>query len=130
MNDPVAGQPVIIGTPEEDQTLTADTSSISDADGLGAFSYQWYRDGVVIDGATASTYTLSDADVDTSITVAVSYTDQQGTSESTTSAAVGPVTNLNDAPAGSVIIDNMSPAQGDVLTASNSLSDADGLSGR
>ena len=53
----------------EDQTLTADTSSIADADGLGAFSYQWARstDGgatwVSIGGATASTYTLGDADV-------------------------------------------------------------------
>ena len=48
---------------------TADTSSIADADGLGAFSYQWVRstDGGTtwsnIAGATASTYTLGDADV-------------------------------------------------------------------
>ena len=69
VNDPVAGQPVITGTPQEDQTLTADTSGISDADGLGAFSYQWHRDGVAIGGATASTYLLGDADVDSSITV-------------------------------------------------------------
>ena len=129
VNDPVAGQPVIIGTPEEDQTLTADTSGISDADGLGVFNYQWYRDGVAVAGATASTYTLSDADVDASITVAVSYTDLQGTPESTTSAAVGPVANVNDVPTGSVSIDNMAPAQGDVLTASNSLADVDGLAG-
>ena len=34
-----------------------------DVDGLGAFSYQWYRDGVAIGGATSSTYTLNDTDV-------------------------------------------------------------------
>ena len=129
VNDPVAGQPVIVGTPEEDQTLSADTTGISDVDGLSAFSYQWYRDGLAIGGATASTYTLGDADVDTSITVTVNYTDQQGASEATTSAAVGPVANVNDVPSGSVTIDNMTPAQGDVLTASNTLSDADGLAG-
>ncbi len=129
VNDPVSGQPVITGTPEEDQTLTADISGISDADGLGAFSFQWYRDGVAITGATASTHLLGDADVDTNITVQVSYTDGQGSPESTTSTAVGPVTNVNDAPGGSVTIDNMTPAQGDTLTASNTLSDADGLSG-
>ena len=45
--------------------LTADTSGISDADGLGAFSYQWLRDGTDIGGATSSTYTLGDLDVGT-----------------------------------------------------------------
>ncbi len=35
----------------------------------------------------------------------------------------------NTAPTGSVTIDNTTPAQGDVLTASNTLADADGLSG-
>ena len=117
-NDAVAGQPVITGLTEEDQTLVADTSGISDGDGLGVFSYQWYRDGVAIAGATASAYTLGDADVGASITVTVSYTDQQGTAESATSSAVGPVSNINDTPAGTVSIDNMSPAEGDVLTVS------------
>ena len=63
------------GTATEDQILTADTSGISDADGLGAFSYQWYRDGVPIGGATGQTYTLGDADVGAQISVQVSYTD-------------------------------------------------------
>ena len=46
VNDVPVGLPVITGTVTEDQTLTADTSGITDADGLGAFSYQWLRDGV------------------------------------------------------------------------------------
>ena len=79
VNDAPTGIPTISGTPTEDQTLTADTSAISDADGLGAFSYQWQRDGVAIGGATASTYTLSDADVGTQISVRVGFTDAQGT---------------------------------------------------
>ena len=45
INDTPAGVPTITGTAEEDQTLTADTSGISDDDGLGAFGYQWLRDG-------------------------------------------------------------------------------------
>ena len=36
---------------------------------LGAFSYQWLRGGVEIGGATASTYTLGDADVGAQISV-------------------------------------------------------------
>ncbi len=98
VNDAPSGAPVVSGTATEDQTLTADTSSIADADGLGAFSYQWQRDGIDIAGATASTYTLGDADVGTSIRVVVSYTDGNGTAESLTSAAVGPIANVNDAP--------------------------------
>ena len=75
INDAPVGLPTITGTVTEDQILTADTSGISDADGLGAFSYQWLRDGVAIGGATASTYTLGDADVGTQISVRVDYTD-------------------------------------------------------
>ena len=51
INDAPVGLPTITGTVTEDQLLTADTSGISDADGLGAFSYQWLRDGVAIGGA-------------------------------------------------------------------------------
>ncbi|MBI1291051.1 DUF4347 domain-containing protein, partial [bacterium] len=58
VNDDPAGVPVITGTATEDQTLTADISGISDADGLGVFAYQWYRDTgsgpMAISGATAS----------------------------------------------------------------------------
>ena len=46
----------IIGTPTEGQTLTVRTTGISDADGLGTFSYQWLRDGVNITNATNTTY--------------------------------------------------------------------------
>ena len=73
--------PTISGTPTEDQTLTANTRGISDADGLGAFSYQWLRNGSIIGGATAGTYILGDADVGTQISVRVSYTDGGGTAE-------------------------------------------------
>ncbi|MDH3320140.1 MAG: hypothetical protein OEO84_10685, partial [Betaproteobacteria bacterium] len=95
------GVPTITGTVSEDQVLTADTSGISDADGLGAFSYQWQRNGVNIAGAIVSTYTLGDADVGTLISVQVSYTDGQGTAEGPlTSAQTAAVANVNDAPTG------------------------------
>ena len=47
---------------------------------------------------------LTQADVGTTITVVASYTDDEGTDESVTSAGVGPVANVNDAPTGSVTI--------------------------
>ena len=76
--------------------MTADTSALDDADGLGTLSYQWKADGTNISGATSSTYTLTQAEVGKAITVAVSYTDGEGTSESVLSAASAAVTNTND----------------------------------
>ena len=129
-NDAPSGLPTITGTVTEDQTLTADMSGISDADGLGVFSYQWLRNGSVIAGATSSTYTLGDADVGTLISVQVNYTDGDSTAEGPlTSAQTSAVANVNDVPTGTVTIDNMTPSQGDTLTAGNTLGDADGLSG-
>ena len=52
VNDNAVGVPTITGTVQEDQILTADTVGISDADGLGAFSYQWLRSGAVIGAAS------------------------------------------------------------------------------
>jgi hypothetical protein len=127
VNDAPSGAPVITGTPTEDQVLTADTSSINDADGLGAFSYQWLRNGSTIGGATASTYTLGDADVGAQISVNVSYTDGNGTAESLTSAQTAAVANINDAPAGAPVVSGTA-TEDQVLTAdTSSISDADGL---
>ena len=44
-----------------------------------------------------------------------------------TSAATAAVANVNDAPTGSVTIDDTTPTQDQTLTASNTLADADGL---
>ncbi len=128
VNDVPAGVPTITGIVTEDQVLTADTSGISDADGLGAFSYQWLRGGVAIGGATASTYTLGDADVGGLISVEVSYTDAQGTAEGPlTSAQTLAVTNVNDLPVGVPTITGL-VTEDQVLTADTSgISDADGL---
>ncbi|MCB1912677.1 MAG: hypothetical protein KDG53_12470, partial [Rhodocyclaceae bacterium] len=103
VNDAPTGLPVVTGTTTEDQVLTADTSGIADADGLGAYSYQWQRstDGGASwsnVGSDAATYTLGDADVGKVIRVTVSYTDGQGTAESVTSAQTATIANVNDAP--------------------------------
>jgi len=127
VNDAPVGVPVITGTVTEDQTLTANTGGISDADGLGAFSYQWLRDGVAIIGATNSTYTLGDADVDTHISVQVSYTDGHGTAESVTSAQTEAVANVNDAPVGIPTISGTATEDQMLTAVTSGISDADGL---
>jgi len=79
-NSPV-GRPVIDGSPVQGELLTADTDGISDIDGLGVFSYQWYADGEAIAGATEGSYTLSALERFKVVTVSVGYTDQYGTAE-------------------------------------------------
>ena len=59
INKPVGGSVVINGIAREKETLTVDTSNISDEDGLGTFSYQWYRDSSSINGANDSSYKSS-----------------------------------------------------------------------
>uniref|UniRef100_UPI002FC9DBF7 beta strand repeat-containing protein n=1 Tax=Hydrogenophaga sp. TaxID=1904254 RepID=UPI002FC9DBF7 len=124
-NAPAQGQPVITGTVAEDQMLTAVASGMSDGDGLGEFSYQWLRDGTAISGATNATYQLGDADAGRSISVRVSYQDGAGNTESRTSAATGPVANVNDDPVGAVTITGAA-TRGVTLQASHTLTDGDG----
>ncbi len=127
VNDEPTGTVTISGTASQGETLTADTSGIADADGLGTFSYQWQRDGTAIPGATAATYVLEQADVGAAITVTVSWTDGGNTAESLTSAATATVTDTNDAPTGTVTISGTA-TQGEMLTAvTTSIADADGL---
>ena len=98
-NTPATGKPTISGTPEVNQTLTADISSIMDADGLpaaGQFAYQWISDDSDIDGATDSTYTLVFADYGNTIKVRVSFTDNANNPESLTSTAVGVASPYGD----------------------------------
>mgnify|MGYP001128745658 FL=1 len=126
-NDAPTGAPVIAGTFSQDRELSVDVSSIADADGLGDFSYQWNRDGVAIEGATAETYTLSEADVGTNISVTVSYTDGYGATESVVSVETADIAKANDAPTGSLIISGTG-AEGETLTLdTSSIADVDGV---
>ena len=114
------GVATITGTPTENQTLTV---NITDADGLASsiFSYQWMRDGADIAGATANTYALSQADVDSAMTVTVNYSDDLGNAESVISTATVPIENENDV--GIASIDGAVEI-GTILTAS--VTDTDG----
>ena len=125
INDAATGSVSISGTVTEDQVLTA-SNNLADADGLGTISYQWTRDGADISGATSATYTLVQTDVGAAIKVVASYTDSAGSAETVSSSATTNVANANDAATGAVSIGGTS-TQGQVLTATNNLADADGL---
>ncbi len=125
VDDRPTGSVTISGTATQGQTLTA-TNTLANADGLGKISYQWVAAGVAIAGATANTFTLTQAQVGKTITVTADYTDGTGRSEAVTSSATGAVANVNDAPTGGVTITGL-PIVGRTLAASNNLADADGL---
>jgi hypothetical protein len=81
-NVAATGVPTITGTAQVGQVLTASTAGIVDPDGIsGAFTYQWKKAGTNIAGATNGTYTPGAGDVGSTLTVAVSYTDDLGGSE-------------------------------------------------
>lgn len=132
-SEPTEGA-TVTGLAVQNQLLTADTSTIVDADGLSnpQFTYQWQaNDGlgfVNIDGATASTFALGQAQVGQEVRVMIGYVDNFGVAESVSSNILGPVDNVNDAPTGALLISDTTPDQGQVLTALTAgIADADGL---
>ena len=97
-NSAPTGLPGISGTPQVDQTLTADTANIVDQDGLTnvSYSYQWIAGGTDIGGATGSTHTLTASEQGKTIKVRVTFTDDADneetlTSEATVAVAAAPV---------------------------------------
>ena len=133
-NSPATGAPTISGAAQVNETLTASTSGIADADGLTnvSFSYQWIRsDGNTdtdIAGETDSTYTLVSADVGKTIKVKVSFADDGNNLETLTSEATATVAaKPNTAPTGLPTIGGTAQV-GETLAASTSdIEDQDGL---
>ena len=136
-NTPATGLPTISGTVQVDQTLTADTSGITDADGLSdvSYAYRWIRidggAGAYIAGATDSTYTLTDDDEGKTIKVRVSFTDDADNEETLTSAATAAVASRPNSPATGAPTISGTVQVDETLTADTSgITDADGLSQR
>ncbi|MEO5339744.1 MAG: DUF4347 domain-containing protein [Magnetococcus sp. MYC-9] len=125
VNDLPTGDVTVSGTATQGETLTV-SNTLADLDGLGSITYQWLAAGAPISGATGSSYRLTEAEVDTSISVTASYHDGHGTVESIRSASTPTVANVNDAPTGSVTLSGTA-TQGELLTAVSTLADLDGL---
>ena len=134
VNSPATGEPVVKGTAEVSDTLTADISGISDANGLvnATFSYQWIaNDGTAdtdIAGATSSTHTLTADDEGKTVWVRVSFTDDLGFEETLTSEPTTAVIVRVNSPASGTPVISGTTEVSDTLTADISgISDADGL---
>ena len=129
-----SGQPTISGTAQVGKTLSADTSGISDGNGLtnAQYSYQWVRthgtSDTDISGATGQTYTLESDDLYRTIKVRVSFTDDDGYSESVTSAATNSVLKPPNAMASGQPTITGTVQVGETLSADTSgISDLNGL---
>ena len=91
-NNPATGQPAINGTLRVDQTLTATSGTIADADGItnAVYAYQWIlvngaNNENEISGATGTTYVLTTADEGQRIRVKARFIDDRGNGEMRTS---------------------------------------------
>ena len=77
-------QPAITGTSRVGETLTADTSGISDADGMenASFTYRWTAGGTDVPGAAGASYNLTKDEDGKAISVRVSFADDRDNAES------------------------------------------------
>ena len=92
----------ITGDSYDDATLTADTSLLTDDDGMGTFAYQWATQTADISGATSSTYTIPSCEssatcsvLGNTYTVNVTHTDAYSVSQIMPTSAATSVVTLN-----------------------------------
>ncbi|WP_281270379.1 peroxidase family protein [Pelagibacterium sediminicola] len=135
------GRLVITGLPaQEDQTLTVHAANIGDLnnpDGKvaeNAITYRWQierNDGtgdyINIPGTSGNTFTPSDEHEGLRIRVLGTYVDAAGVTEIVSSQPTDPVLGVNDEPVGPLPISDMSPTEGQPLTATVAFTDPDGM---
>lgn len=103
-NTVATGTVTLSGEATQGQTVTADTSTVADADGLGSFNYLWQRsqdNGATwsdIDDATSQSYTLAVADAGSKVRVVLSFIDGKGSLETLNSGATETVVAVNVRP--------------------------------
>ena len=130
-NIPPTGRPNVTGRPQVNETLTADTSDIADQDGLDSvtWAYQWQSGGADVALATNSTYTPGPTDLGNTISVKVSFTDDQSNSESLASKPTAAVLAANISATGEPTISG-TPKVRQTLTADvSNIADQDGITG-
>ena len=104
-NAPATGLPTVSGKAWVGETLTVDTSGISDENGLddATFTHLWITDDSVVVSTGTRAYTPTGGDQGKAIKVRVSFTDDAGNWETRTSAQTAVVLEepvLGDGPPG------------------------------
>ncbi|CAA0110571.1 Uncharacterised protein [BD1-7 clade bacterium] len=85
-----AGSVAIAGGTSVGETITA---TVTDADGFSSVTYLWKSNGADV-GTNQNTYITANSDIGNSITVDVSYADDNGFPENTSSNSIGPIQAL------------------------------------
>ncbi len=140
-NNAATGTPVVAGTAQAGETLTAGMGDIADSDGLpatfpGDYTFQWVRvdaDGTSnatdIADATANTYTLTADDIGKRVKVRVSFFDGLGGAEARLGIPTDEVVSaINTVPMVANAIPDQTVTAGTVFSYSfpaNTFSDAD-----
>ncbi len=96
INDALSGSLNLAGELRQGQTLSL-VSFLDDPDGIGPTTVEWLLGGTPIDGATGNSYLLVAADVGSTMSVRISYTDGAGTVERMRSASTETVLVANPA---------------------------------
>lgn len=92
IDDAPMGTMYVTGSFEYGETLTV-TNDLQDIDGMGEVTYEWFRDGVLIN--SGDTYVIGADDRDASITIKATYIDGDGNfTEITGGGAQLPIFNL------------------------------------
>ena len=133
VDDPATGTATITGTFAEGETLSANTSSISDVDGTITFTYQWQVSDnnttwTNINGATTTSYTIpSDQSlVDKYIRVTAVTTDSRGGTTNFISQS-SQVSNVNDQPTGQLTISGIVTESLTISADTTNITDEDGV---
>ena len=84
--------------PQVGETLTVDTSLVTDPDGVEdvSYTYTWHSGRTVVEDETSETYRVMARDMGNRIYVVVTFLDDAGNEERLQSAAVGPVPVVAD----------------------------------
>lgn len=135
LNNTPKGPVTILGQAYVGETLIARPNGVGDADGIDytTVTFQWLRNGEIIEGATGNNYDVSETDVGGQLSVRYTYVDFGGTLEILTSDPEQAVP-----PAGTPISDDTGPTNplivlgdalvGETLTARpNAVTDANGI---
>ena len=110
VNDAPTGLPEIVGLARIGRTLSVSTANVADEDGLGAFSYQWFRNGVAVNGANGPTFKLAAFDLLAQFTVSTTYADAFGYHETLSSL---PTLAVSASHVGSSLVDQFNGTAGD-----------------
>jgi subtilisin-like proprotein convertase family protein len=101
VDTPATGSISVVGDARLGQTLSVDTSALADLDGMGTLHFQWFVNGLLIEGAQSSTLTLGQDHVGQLVSVKVWFVDGSGArSEFEASAEHKVDDDANDAPVG------------------------------